>query len=270
MKMNQGDKRKTIIARIPLLCKVAEIYDRIKIISEDLPVMCNGIRSLEKQIKGLHEKIEKVKINDYKQLGAFFSLFNSLDIKKPLPLITKTRVYPDFSNILVSLIIEKKPSIIVELGSGLSTIISGYALKKAGKGKIISFENEEKWANITKEDIKKHNLGRFCKVILASLKKVRIKNNDWDWYDEKKFDKISKIDLLIVDGPFHGDKGRKDIRYPALPLLYKKLSKNAVILIDDALRKGEKEIIEKWLKEFPDFSYKFIKTEKGICVLRRR
>ena len=73
--------------------------------------------------------------------------------------------------------------------------------------------------------------------------------------------------MLVVDGP--PEKTQSHARYPALPLFYEYLSDEAVVILDDAGRKEESEIVEMWLKDYPEFVHEFIHTEKGISILRR-
>ena len=47
------------------------------------------------------------------------------------------------------------------------------------------------------------------------------------------------IDLLIIDGP--PVKTNQLARYPALPLLFSKLSKECIIILDDAARPSEQQ-----------------------------
>ena len=74
-------------------------------------------------------------------------------------------------------------------------------------------------------------------------------------------------DLLIVDGP-PGIAGEL-ARYRALPLLYDRLSDEAVIIRDDAQRDEEQPIVALWLEQFDDLTAKSLPSEKGTVILRR-
>jgi hypothetical protein len=58
-------------------------------------------------------------------------------------------------------------------------------------------------------------------------------------------------------------------RYPALPMFFERLSESAIVLVDDASRPDEQEMIKRWLKEYPVFSHEFLPHEKGTVILRR-
>ena len=192
---------------------------------------------------------------------ASFSLHSFLPLRFPLPGIYEATILPDFANILVAIILERKPKRIFELGGGLSTLIAGYCLERLGEGSIISLDDTEKYASITRENIRLYGLEKFATIIDASTKKVEIHNEDYQWYDLERAGKIESIDLLVIDGPW---KGRN--RYPALPLLMPYLNDGAVILMDDGHR--EKWMAEKWMQEFDGIEMEFFNTAKGTILLK--
>ena len=57
------------------------------------------------------------------------------------------------------------------------------------------------------------------------------------------------IDALIVDGP-PGGPDRPLSRYPALPFFMDALGPNALVVLDDVARPGEREILDRWESEF--------------------
>jgi hypothetical protein len=58
-------------------------------------------------------------------------------------------------------------------------------------------------------------------------------------------------------------------RYPALPLLFRRLSEKVTIILNDGIREDEKKIVDLWLKEFDRLSCEFIPLEKGCYVIHR-
>ena len=176
-------------------------------------------------------------------------------------------VSPDFATVIVSLMREAKPRCIVEAGSGVSTLIVGYSLKRQGGGMIVSLDQDERYAKITQANVVRHGLEEFVSVRHAPLKRVPIKGKDWLWYDPEKIADLESIDMVIVDGP-PGNVQRL-ARYPALPILADKLSDKAVIVLDDCFRHAEKEILMKWLADYPAFTSETVGTEKGTVILRK-
>ena len=199
----------------------------------------------------------------YSQLEILITLINDLNITERLP---KTRQYaasPDYLYEINKVIKEKKPNTIFEIGSGVSTIISSYSLKKNGFGKIISLDHNEKYAEITRNEIQKHNLEKYANIIYSPLKNYK----NFKWYDLSYVDNIDSIDMLVIDGP--PIKIGRNARYPAIPLLLDKLSKNAVIILDDANRSNEKATIENWKKQYDCFEFYYIDNEKGLCLIKK-
>jgi hypothetical protein len=47
----------------------------------------------------------------------------------------KYTINPDFAKVIIDNILQSKPSVILEMGSGVSTIMAAYALKNLGLGK---------------------------------------------------------------------------------------------------------------------------------------
>lgn len=205
---------------------------------------------------------------NYQQIEALFSLVSTIDITSPLPPLREWAISPDFANTIVSVIYQRKPKLVVELGSGASTVISGYCLQANQQGTVISIDHDEKYAQKTRDTVAMHNLHDTAKVILSPLKDIMLEGKSWHWYDLTQVQLPGKIDLLIVDGP-PAHTQEESVRYPALPLLHDHLSKDVTILVDDGGRAQENQMIKNWVQKFPDFSCFPLETEKGGFLLRR-
>jgi predicted O-methyltransferase YrrM len=219
-------------------------------------------RSLSQQKDEIYKQI--------KQIESLFSIFSVLKITHPLPPMGGWVISPDFGKIIVDLVLKKKPKIILEASSGVSTIIASYCLKQLGGGTVISLEEENKYAEVSNNALIKHGLKDIAIVMHAPLKEIEIEGKKWIWYDLTKIKDIKPIDMLIIDGPAQYGREQKMIRYPALPLLFDSLSDEAIIILDDADRKDEKNIVELWLKQFNCFEVEKIDTEKGTVILHRK
>ena len=204
--------------------------------------------------------------NHYRQLEILVPLMNDLNIIKKIPNTRGYAASPDFLYVINQIIKEEKPKLIVEAGSGVSTLIASYSIKKYNSdSKIISLDNDEHYANKTISDISNHNLEGFSQVIHAPLKKY---NDQFIWYDISKISSLDKIDFLIIDGP--PSKGSKDARYPALSLLFDNLSEDATIILDDSKRKMEQNVVKRWEQEFPGkFDYEYIDNDKGLYIIKK-
>jgi predicted O-methyltransferase YrrM len=225
-------------------------------------------RLLQEQEKRTASTQQAIGENLYRQLEALTSITTILPLRMPLPPMRGWAISPDFGVLLISEILTKKPRLVLELGSGISTLLIAYCLEKAGHGRAVSFDHDMNFCEKSRLTLSAHRLGNIAEVVHAPLKEVRLNERNWDWYDTTRIDPDIIIDLLVIDGP----PGQiQDIsRYPALPLLHEYFSGEIVILLDDAARTDEKTIVEMWVREFPDFEHEFIPAEKGAAVLRRR
>lgn len=158
----------------------------------------------------------------------------------------------------------RKPNLVVECGSGTSTIVIAACLKQLGKGRIVSLDHEEKYANITRNLLNVEGLEDCAQVITAPLEKMEINNQSWHWY---AFDPAiyfeSNIDILSVDGPPGYINPLS--RYPALPKLAEYLSNNCLIMLDDGNRTDEMQIANRWTNDF-DLKSELIKEGRGFWI----
>jgi predicted O-methyltransferase YrrM len=202
----------------------------------------------------------------YRQMEALFSLYSTLQFRFPLPQMRGWPVSPDFASILVSHILEYKPATIIELGSGISTLFCGYALEKAGGGKIISLEHDAAYLVKSQKMVEQHGLSAQIQLIHAPLTQITLQNKQWIWYDLPVLPAVSAIDLLIVDGP--PSSLQEEARFPAVPLLKKYFTPQTVIFLDDAGRPDETKTVKRWLEDLPNYQVEGLETEKGIAILK--
>ena len=202
------------------------------------------------------------------QTEAMQSLYAIFKFNTPLPSTRKMAASPDFLKLVVEIILTEKPKLVVELGSGISTILAGKALEKNGDGKLISIDNDDKYAKLTRKKIALEKLNDSAKVVTAELKIQIINGQNYMWYDPFFVKEINEnIDLLIVDGPPRIIN--KNARFPAIPLLKQYYTEDTVILLDDGRRKDEQNTVELWLKELDKFKAEYFNTEKGTFKLSK-
>jgi len=203
----------------------------------------------------------------YRRVESLLALFFTLKPPLPLPSIHDWSVAPCFLKTIMEIALQKKPAFVLETGSGVSSIIMGYCLRKLGTGKIVTLEHDAAYYTQNKKLISFHGLDEIITIVHAPLKTIIINGLEWLWYDIGCFSIDSPIDMLIVDGPPGNIWGKS--RYPVLPLFHKSLSKSAVIIMDDGNREDEKSIAETWVKEYAGFTSRFLDLERGAYILER-
>lgn len=216
----------------------------------------------------LYHKLQVEQIQHYWQTEALFSLYSTLRISHPLPPMRLWAASPDFVILAVSLIREHRPQVVLEIGSGVSTIVSGYALKELGEGQLISLEHEQQFAEVTAANLTEHQLDHIASVRYAPLAAVPVGGDSRRWYTPNVLENLPPVDLLVVDGPPSGTA--ELARYPALPMLFDRLKPGAHILVDDFMRDDEYRMVNLWLDEFNLEVVRTFANEKGAAILRKR
>ncbi|HMQ47806.1 MAG TPA: class I SAM-dependent methyltransferase [Saprospiraceae bacterium] len=216
------------------------------------------------RIVQLNYKYQLDRVHDTNQMESTMWLYAQFKPSVALPAMRDVAGSPDFLKVLVEQVYLHQPKVIVEAGSGVSSIILSEALMALQMNcDHYALDHLEKYADLTREKVK--NLR--SQVWFTPLKSYAIMGKDWLWYDTDLLDRIPSIDMLVIDGP--PENIQPMARYPALPLLISKLSPNAVIILDDTNRPDEQQIIRRWQEEY-SLEAKFLYTEKGTCVLSRK
>jgi hypothetical protein len=213
-------------------------------------------------------QVRQLLLNEYWQMEALMNLHSLIQLSYPLPPLRQWAASPDLAVFIYSMILEKQPKNIIEFGSGSSSLIIGYALQKLGKGQVISLDHDHKYSQLSANLVKNHRLEEYCQIHHAPLVETQVENNSYKFYSLDKIEDIAKADMLIIDGP--PSSTNPLARFPAVPLLYDKLSDGCVIILDDGNRQDEKIAVEKWLQKFEALkSLPQPQTEKGVSVLMK-
>jgi predicted O-methyltransferase YrrM len=135
---------------------------------------------------------------------------------------------------------------IVELGSGVSTIVLA-RLAREREGRLTALEHDPDWAGVVRSQLKREGMTHVARLVEAPLEAHPLALDDAPWYAERAVAELPEaIELLLVDGPPGYGDGMERSRYPALPALEPRLSPGAMVILDDATRPAEREILERW------------------------
>jgi predicted O-methyltransferase YrrM len=230
----------------------------------------NDLRAKEKNLNELQRTSEELKQtlkNDFRQVEALMSLFFTTKPNVPLPNTREWAASPDLLKKIAEIVLIKKPELVLEASSGISTLIIAYCLKQLGRGRVVSLEHNLKYARISQDLILLHGLEKVATIIYAPLEEVTIKGKQWLWYNTNELKLDQSIDLFVIDGP--PGMTQKLARYPALPLLFNDLSDNATIILDDGYREDENKIAELWQQEFKQITSELLDLEKGAFIISK-
>lgn len=204
----------------------------------------------------------------FRQVEALQNLNAMLPVDDVLPATRGWAASPDLLMVLVDLVITQRPSLIVECGSGASTLWLALAMRRFEiKGRIIALDHEPVFADRTRDFLTRHGVDDLAEVRDAPLESFSLDGSTYSWYAKRAWEDLTGIDLLFVDGP-PAATGPK-ARYPALPLLSGSLRRGAAIVLDDLVVPDMREVLRLWRQAHPDFGAETLPLEKQAAVLRR-
>ncbi len=255
-------------------------------LNDKLDALMNEQRSQANKIqRGLSEEVAKSLGNAVKQIEAFIGIQNYLE-RGEIPMnFHGWPVSPDIALFLLSKFEAENYDLIIEFGSGTSTLLFAKALKNKMQRlgsrshnkepifcssaevtpidvkteantmskRIISFEHNKLYYDRTYALLSEENLDNLVDLVHAPLVEYQYKGNDQLYYAcTQTLDQLAATlggrvakILVLVDGP-PGLLGPR-ARFPALPHLLNKLGEHQIdIVLDDYNRKEEKEIVESW------------------------
>jgi predicted O-methyltransferase YrrM len=155
--------------------------------------------------------------------------------------------------ILLNDIVINDRKLIVEFGSGISTILIAQLIKKNKlEGvKLISVEHNTEWLQVVDSLLKSNSLDGIVELVYSPLVANEMSLDNTKWYSTEPIllkikENKNSVDCVLVDGPeaWYDEISRS--RYPALPFIIDYLGDNAILFLDDTNRKGEIDILMKW------------------------
>lgn len=204
----------------------------------------------------------------FRQAELLPMLYSVLEPEAPLPPMRGWAASPDILLELALAVIARRPRVIVEFGSGTSSIVLGLAARKAGVGRVFSFDHEAKWAGQTRDLLPRYGLAELVTVSSCPIGPVRdrsltVEGGPMSWYTDARLP--DGIDLAFIDGPVGASAPLA--RYPALPAMAHHLSPEAVVFADDTNRPEETEVVRLWLDRYAELSHEAVVAENGAARL---
>ena len=130
---------------------------------------------------------------------------------------------------------------ILECGSGLSTIVLAVATRGTGRT-VCTLEHEQVWADRVTRTL------RHLRCDQAQVHWTPLHPFDtYDWYAVPDRLEAGPFGLVVVDGPPGTTRGG---RIGLLPRMRSRLCPGAHLILDDADRLGETEVMADWERSF--------------------
>ncbi|MEM5432669.1 hypothetical protein [Cupriavidus oxalaticus] len=222
--------------------------------------------------------------NSIKQIEAFIGIQRWLPLDDSALDFHGWPISPDLGIFLLGKIHEEKYDLIIEFGSGTSTVLFARAVAQmslehrgelsAGK-RVVSFEHDRAYHDKTLKLLKSRDLVSYVNLIHSPLLDHEDSGAKYLHYDcASSLRQIAQHNegrdlsiLVLVDGP--PELTCKNARYPAIPKIFDHLGKHRIdVVLDDANRPAEKEAIKMWKDYWKARSIRIsdqnVSSEKGI------
>ncbi len=261
----------------PLHASNTQILARLKEQSQQLVTMRRSIETT----------VRKEAANTTSQLEAHASLQHYLGGGQLSPEVHGWPVSPDFAVMLIDLIESNDYDLVIEFGSGTSTLLMALALartaRRRGRGVPavqVAFEHLELFYLQTRSRLERADIADAVQLELAPLQPwTSAQGADFAFYAcQRRLAAIAHAApgpitraLVLVDGPPSATGAQA--RYPALPIVLALLPGVAMdVLLDDHGRPDEQQVSRMWLADLEaagrhaDVTYPSL--EKGACLLK--
>jgi predicted O-methyltransferase YrrM len=145
---------------------------------------------------------------------------------------------------------KRRPALVIEFGSGISTVCLARFLRDVhGKGpslRMLSIDQDEQYAAQTRALLEKAGLSDSVRVLACPLTMQTIEGHTANCYTMPDADTLADIvgqaEMVLIDGP----AAENGARFGTLPLARTYLAPGAEFVLDDALRDGELDTLRRW------------------------
>jgi methyltransferase family protein len=171
-----------------------------------------------------------------------------------------------FAEVVVTEIERREPGLVVECGSGVSTLLFASCLEALGVGRLVTFEHDEEFASQTDSLARHCGCANRVEIVVGPLRPHRLGGQEVLWYSGlEALDGQEPVEILVVDGP--PGTTAPLARYPALPLLFPFLAPGASVFLHDGKRAAERETARRWGVEV-GFEPVYVDSPLGGWLLR--
>jgi hypothetical protein len=185
----------------------------------------------------------------YQELEAHANLLALINPRAPMPPLGGWALDAGVLQAVVEAL-WRRPGLVVECGSGASSVWLGYIVERLGTGRVVAIEHDEHYLRRSTELVRAHHLEETVEIRHAPLEPwIDEDDEHYQWYTVAALADLADIALLLVDGP-PGATGPQ-ARYPAGPELIPRCAGDAVIILDDTTRADERATSDRWLARWP-------------------
>ena len=190
-------------------------------------------------------------------------LLSRLALADDLPTLNGWVADAEFLNLVADRILDHGARTVVEIGSGISTLVAARALQRCGGGTLISLDTHPDHAAATAARLGERRLAADVRHLGYAFDPASPWGIRWTNLDQLP----ETIDLLVVDGP---PWFRHPLIRGAADTLFDRIAPGGAILLDDAARPGERIVARRWRRAWPYVRFEHLPTMKGALLGIRR
>jgi hypothetical protein len=274
-----------------ILSRLTEILESIQTLSSNL---AQGVKNLSDELirvrKFLDAVINREVKNAARQVQASAAVQHYIERGDLLPFHPESDswpISPDFAYTLLHLLETRDYDLIVEFGSGLSTVLVARSLAKLDlkrpdkpPTRFLSFDHLPEYHDRTRDLLRQADLVDRVELCLAPLADYSAPNGrTYPYYScQERISAFAGAQplaglkvLAIIDGPPQATG--EHARYPAGPLLAKVFQEASLdLLLDDLIREDERQVAKMWEEEFQaagrSCKSRILKLQKEACLLQ--
>lgn len=198
----------------------------------------------------------------YNQIAGLIQIQNAMRGEAVLKPMRGWALSPDAMACVLADLQERTRPIVIEFGSGQSTIVIASALKHHG-GRLISVEHDPVYSKAIQKQAAACHVSDMIEFVHAPLIGVE-SDSQGRSYDLTALPDI-QIDVALIDGPpiMNGTY----TRLSPLRWAVQHLTQSGSVFLDDAARESEQLCLQALQKEFPSLKISNRTAEKGLLEL---
>lgn len=192
-------------------------------------------------------------------------LYREFEPRLPLPPVQGWALDPRTLVLMIRTMRARRPEVVVEFGSGLSTLVLGQVAHEIG-ARLYSFEHDVEWFQRVRAWVSQWELADTVLVQHAPLQYDG--SNGRRWYDRHVVAETlprAGVGLALVDGPPH--TAGHLMRAGALPAVFERAAEEITVVMDDCERADEKKIVSDWCAAHPQVRLELVSFEHDIAIL---
>jgi len=227
------------------------------------------VEKLDRRLGEARKDAARLQLVGQRQVQAWMNLRDLVRLEAAVPPAGGWAASPDLLLFCVDTMIAEAPELVVECGSGLSTLFLSLAAEQHElPTRVVALEHHEEYAAKTRALLERHGVAHRAEVRFAPLGSTSLPGHETAWYAESALGNLDRIGLLLVDGP--PSSTGPLARFPAVPLLVDGFAPRCTIVVDDLNRTSDEETAQSWSLLLPDFDYSVNRDfEKHIALFKR-